>query len=410
MMRSYKKVKYHAGGGGYSAATLANHYGFPLPNPSAKNVQKIILAQLGGGFLVSDVEKYRKDNNLGNAKVNFIGLGGATNAPDGADGAQGEVMLDLCVTLGCTGGTVDIDIVTAPNTDAGYQSIYDHFANDTLATILSSSWGSLESNYTPQAIQAMTNSMQKCFALGKTMTSAAGDNGSSDGGRGNNCDFPSSSPYNIGCGGTSLPSLTSPEVVWNNGMAGGASGGGVSSLFAIPSYQNPVAKAIPGNGRGVPDISGPADPTYGWLTLINGMYQVIGGTSAVAPMIASLIALLNQNLGYNIGNSWTTFYTMQDCFNDITQGDNGTYKAKTGYDCVTGLGTPKGQSLLAALKGLPMIPVSPPTIPVSPPTIPGITMTLKQPLTKGSYVVFGNGHVGNIDLNSNVPAGVHTLN
>src|SRR5262249_3092799 len=150
---------------------------------------------------------------------------------------------------------------------------------------------------------------------------AAGDDGSSDlpltDGQGHklrdgkpHVDFPSASPYALACGGTTLTgsgtAITS-EIVWNEGdpsastKPSGAGGGGVSNVFAKPGYQTSVTipKSPSGKvGRGVPDVAGNADSATGYLCKIAGVSQLvpIGGTSAVAPLWAGLVALINQRL------------------------------------------------------------------------------------------------------------------
>ena len=208
---------------------------------------------------------------------------------------------------------------------------------------------------------------QKASAAGVVIFCAAGDNGSSDGETGSHVDYPSSSPFVIGCGGTSLPSPSpSTEVVWNDGTAGGATGGGVSSLFALPTFQ---AKAgVPGGKwRGVPDVAGNADPNTGWVVPVDaGGNSVVGGTSAVAPMWAAICTYLLQSLKQKgLPNFGTSLYSLASgALRDITSGNNGTYTAKAGYDCCTGLGVPVASKLLAALSTSPT-PVPPTPTPTT---------------------------------------------
>ena len=195
-----------------------------------------------------------------------------------------------------------------------------------------------------------------------TITVAAGDNGSSDGvtDGSNNVDFPASSPNVLACGGTTLESsngtITS-ETVWNDGSQGGASGGGFSTSFAQPSYQSSLATNYPGQaGRGVPDVSGNADPDTGYNILVDGSQEVVGGTSAVAPLWAALIALLNQQLNTRLGFVNPAIYALAEPdngFNDITQGNNGSYSAGPGWDPCTGLGSPIGATLATLLTAPP---------------------------------------------------------
>ena len=148
------------------------------------------------------------------------------------------------------------------------------------------------------------------------------------------------------------------EVVWNETASGnGATGGGVSVEFGLPAWQQGsagVPKASDGTaGRGVPDVAGNADPQTGYQVLVDGQAQVIGGTSAVAPLWAALVARLNQKLGDALGDPHVAFYQIGPrAFRDITRGNNGSLAAGTGWDACTGLGSPRGETLLAALAAL----------------------------------------------------------
>jgi kumamolisin len=167
-------------------------------------------------------------------------------------------------------------------------------------------------------------------------------------------DFPSSSPHVLACGGTRVTSASgrlSSEVVWNDGDSGGATGGGVSEVFALPTYQQSAHVPVSVNsshfkGRGVPDVAGDADPASGYQVRVDGHDVVYGGTSAVAPLWSALIALLNQRRGTPIGYVNPALYSMggQAC-RDITSGNNGAYAAGTGWDACTGLGSPNGVAL-----------------------------------------------------------------
>ena len=109
-----------------------------------------------------------------------------------------------------------------------------------------------------------------------------------------------------------------------------------------------------GGGRGVPDVSGNADPNTGYQVLVDGQSMVIGGTSAVAPLWSGLIALLNQQRGEPVGLLQPLIYALtksDEAFHDITSGNNGAYKAGPGWDAATGLGSPSGENLSEALAG-----------------------------------------------------------
>ena len=191
---------------------------------------------------------------------------------------------------------------------------------------------------------------------------ASGDDGASDGSSNGapTVDFPAASPYVLGCGGTKLTlsgASIGSEQAWNELSSNeGATGGGVSEVFALPSFQQnaKVPKAPNGFvGRGVPDVAGDADPETGYNVVVDGQQTVIGGTSAVAPLWAGLFALINQSLGTNVGYVNPLLYaaTAEATFHDITKGGNGGYSAGPGWDPCTGLGSPDGAALMTALQG-----------------------------------------------------------
>jgi kumamolisin len=182
---------------------------------------------------------------------------------------------------------------------------------------------------------------------------ASGDNGSTDGEKDktDHVDFPGSSPWVTSCGGTRITVTNNDitdEVVWND-PSGGSSGGGISNLFSVPDYQQHVS--LPSSkdghiGRGVPDIAGDASPTTGYQCLVDKTWMTIGGTSAVAPLYAGMIARMNQGLGKRIGFFNPIIYMHIDCCRHITKGNNGTYQCSDStYNCCCGLGSINGQQL-----------------------------------------------------------------
>jgi kumamolisin len=203
-------------------------------------------------------------------------------------------------------------------------------------------------------MQAMDQAFQAACALGVTVFCASGDDGSRDNVNDNkpHVDYPASSPHVTGCGGTTLDA--SGETTWSG------TGGGISDFFPLPSWQSnahvpPSANSGGKGGRGVPDISGDADPNTGYIIILNGKKYVYGGTSAVAPLWAGLIALINQKLGKPVGCLNSLIYNgraMPLAFRDITVGNNGAYHAGPGWDPCTGLGTPHGDKLLQDLSKL----------------------------------------------------------
>jgi kumamolisin len=296
--------------------------------------------------------------------VTAVSVDGGSNSPGGD--ADAEVELDIEVS-GAIAPGANIAVYFAPNTDQGFIDAVTDAVHDTTRkpSVVSISWGGPEDSWTEQARTALDAALEDAAALGVTVTVAAGDNGSTDGaGDGKlHVDFPASSSYALACGGTTLEASggqISSETVWNETSSNeGATGGGVSNFFALPSYQQ--GAGVPANpetsfvGRGVPDVSGNADPVTGYQVVVDGQSIVVGGTSAVAPLWAGLIALLNQKLGTPVGMFQPKLYSLgETVFDDITTGNNddsglGFYSAQAGWDACTGLGSPNGTALLDAL-------------------------------------------------------------
>lgn len=336
----------------FTPVQVAQAYKFP--SNKGEN-QTIALIELGGGFRTSDLNTYWKQLGLNNVATTSVSVDGAVNKPTGnPDGPDGEVALDIEVA-GAVAPQARLAVYFAPNTDRGFLDAINAAIHDTARkpSVISISWGAPENQWTPQSMNAFNAAFHDAALLGITVCAASGDNGSSDGesdGK-SHVDFPASSPWVLACGGTRL--ITSggkiqSEVAWNDGD-GSATGGGVSTHFSKPAYQ----ATIPLNGRGVPDVAGNADPATGYRVIVDGKAGVIGGTSAVAPLWAGLIALLNEQLGKNIGWLHPQLYgtiAQHKALHDITSGTNEAYRAQAGWDACTGLGTPNGEAILTVLK------------------------------------------------------------
>jgi kumamolisin len=345
----------------YTPLEVAALYGFPAGTGAG---QAIGIIELGGGTKAADLKTYFKTLGLKAPKLVSVSVDqGKNHATGSADGPDGEVMLDVEVA-GAIAPDATLVVYFAPNTDAGFLDAITTAIHDAThkSSVLSISWGGAESTYTAQSLTAFDQAFQDAAALGVTVCIAAGDNGSSDGTGGNAVDFPASSPHVLACGGTSLRATgdkITAETVWNDGTQGGAGGGGISTAFpTVPAWQAGLSAALTAggatklNGRGVPDVAGDADPQTGYQVRVDGTDTVIGGTSAVAPLWAGLIARLNQARGAPVGFINPTLYGAAGAFNDITAGNNGTYAAAAGWDACTGLGSPKGAAL-ASLLGTP---------------------------------------------------------
>jgi kumamolisin len=349
----FRKAKQQAAS--FTPVQLAGLYNYPQATGSG---QCVAIIELGGGFNTSDLDTYFSNLNIATPSVTAVSVDGGQNAPTGdTNGPDGEVMLDVEV-VGAIAPQANIAVYFAPNTDAGFLDAITTAIHDATnkPSVVSISWGSAESSWTQQSMTAMDSAFQDAATLGVTICVASGDSGSSDGvsdGK-DHVDFPASSPYALACGGTSLHASTTAitsESVWNDGSQGGAGGGGVSTFFALPSYQsglhttNSTGKKTTLSKRGVPDVSGDADPQTGYNVRIDGTDTVIGGTSAVAPLWSGLLARINELAGKPVGYIQPTLYKSPSALRDITKGNNGDFYAAAGWDACTGLGSPNGQSL-----------------------------------------------------------------
>jgi kumamolisin len=296
-----------------------------------------------------------------------------TTASSNQGDSTGEVMLDMCV-VGSVAPGANIFMYFTEFTSQGWvDALNQAITDDNEISVISISYGNPEDDpngaWTSMGVQNVNLAVQAAAAKGITICCAAGDDGSSDGDPtgGAHVDFPASSPFVLGVGGTNLvatsgtPPAIQSETVWNETLQNeGATGGGVSAVFTKPAYQNSVSVPPSVNpphsiGRGVPDVAAVADPVTGVVVMhIDGKHlEQIGGTSASTPLWASLIARLNQGLNARCGYLNPLLYVKfsSGVLRDINTGNNGAYSAGPGWDACTGLGTPNGEQLFQALSG-----------------------------------------------------------
>jgi kumamolisin len=333
----------------YDPRTVAQRYDFPTGVTGAN--ETIALIELGGGYDAAQISSYFAAQNIHRTgTLEAIAVDDASTAPtDDPSGPDGEVQLDIEVA-GAVAPAANIAVYFGGNTSRAFLDTVSAAVHDTQRSpgIISISWGGPETGWAAQDLDAMDQLFQTAATLGMTVCAASGDSGASDGSPDGSLtvDFPASSPHVLGCGGTRLPPQGA-ETAWNDGPQGGASGGGYSGHFSRPEWQTGNTQT----GRGVPDVAGDADPATGYTVAIDGESTTVGGTSAVAPLWGALIALINQSIGSKVGFINATLYAAPTALTDITSGNNNGYSCGPGWDPVTGLGTPKGEALLAALKG-----------------------------------------------------------
>lgn len=349
--------------GSFNPNQLAKIYNYPTA-VTGKG-QRIAIIELGGGFRQADITAYFKGLGLKTPVVKAVSVDGGTNSPSNANSADGEVMLDIEVA-GAVAPEAQLIVYFAPNTDKGFLDAITTALHDIVnkPSVISISWGAAEKNWTPQSLTSFNQAFQGAAALGITVCAAAGDTGSGDSvtdGKAH-VDFPASSPFVLACGGTNLKTngnVITSETVWHVSNDS-ATGGGISDAFDKPDYQTQANVPPSVNdgkrvGRGLPDVSAVADPSTGYNVRVDGKNLVIGGTSAVAPLMAGLVALLNQQRKKPIGFLNPVLYANPAVCRDITAGDNITvagskgYKAQPGWDAATGLGVVDGQKLAGVL-------------------------------------------------------------
>jgi kumamolisin len=283
-------------------------------------------------------------------------------------------MLDIEVA-GAVVPKANIVVYFAPNKgDKGFVDAVTAATHDTerKPSVISISWGSPEGAGDPQSVTAFHELFAAAANLGITVCVATGDHGTADlpanlWDQAIHVDHPASDDLVLACGGTQIDPNSGADVVWNDGTpfnlteqggGGWASGGGNSQLFPVPAYQAqlqmPPALGGATAGRGVPDIAMCATD---YFTRVDSREGKSGGTSAVAPLMAALVAQLNQAAGKRVGFLNPVLYAGANngLFVDVVSGTNGItttvqgYVAGPGWDACTGLGTPIGAAILNAL-------------------------------------------------------------
>ncbi len=358
----------------FSPPQIASLYDFPRDANGAG--QTIAILEFGGGFIQKDLDDYFKSLGLRSPKVTAISVDGGSNSP-GVD-ADGEVTLDIEVAGAVANGT-NIKVYFAPNpTDQEiFNALADAVYDPQTPSVISISWGGPEDNTSDPSnglyLNAVNLALFDAARLGITVVAASGDKGSWDGGvpdakgepdKNLHADFPASDPWALACGGTTLMSTANAiasETVWHTTSgrnAGSATGGGVSVEWGRPLWQ--ASARVPlnrdgGIGRGVPDVAGDGDFDTGYIIHLRGEDISYGGTSAVAPLWAGLIAILNQKLGHRLGFVNDKLYAMgSQGFRGIVHGNNDVanlhaYSAGPGWNACTGLGSPDALKILSGL-------------------------------------------------------------
>ena len=356
---------------------LASIYNFPDADASS---QCIGLLEFGGGVEQSDVTAYFQKIGVPAPSIQIVAVDGVGTDPAADPDSTGEVMLDVDVA-GALAGGAKVAVYFSTFDEKGLVDVLSTVINDSTndPAVLSVSWGWDENQpfnngilWSAAAIDHVNQSLLAVAQLGITVCISTGDDGSEaqvqDGHA--HVNFPATSPYALAVGGTTLHArkgangqMAVTEVVWNDGPGSGG-GGGISDVTPVPSWQEgKVPRSInPGNfaGRAIPDVAANADPNTGYLVMNGGKLGIVGGTSAAAPLWASLITRINALTGARAGNFNALLYATigpAGILRDITSGNNdtdglldGQFQAGPGWDACSGWGVPDGAKLLAALK------------------------------------------------------------
>jgi kumamolisin len=342
----------------YTVPELAAQYGLPNAENNGDG-QTIAILSLGGALNREELDRYCVGLEIPVPEVTEVLVDREPPQLRAVVEEDIEVALDIQVIAALV-PRAHIVLYHANNSSEGFinglaRAIY----NESLpASIISICWGAYEESWTLQAMWAIEDLLKDASALAITVCCASGDLRSSDGALDGqpHVDFPASSPHVLSCGGTTLlPTQEAQEqdllaeVVWDDPEAGCGSGGGYSKVFDKPAWQKERPESELKDSmkkRAVPDVSGVANPLNGHVI----QDQLVGGTSAVAPFWAGLVARINQKLPKPVGYLNPLLYKVRDeAFRDITDGTNGAWMAKLGWDACTGLGRPRGEALLQEL-------------------------------------------------------------
>lgn len=314
------------------------------------------------GYNMSDVTA-TFDGVSYNVPINNVLIDGANG---GSDGDDGEQVLDIVQAIAMAPGMSQVRVYIAPGTTSigvGDKDMFNKMATDNISKELSCSWG-----WNPDDTTDDDPIFQEFAAQGQNMFVASGDAGAYTGNNATDESYPAESVYVVAVGGTDLTTNGAggpwaSETAWAD-----SSGGPADNGFAIPSWQVGVANSsnqASTTTRNLPDVA--AEGNFdNYLCDQGSCAGDWGGTSFAAPRWAGFLALTNQQVVAN-GNSTLGFlnpiiypiaegsnYTSD--FHDITSGNNNngkgkSYNAVTGYDLVTGWGSPNGQNLINALAG-----------------------------------------------------------
>lgn len=364
--------------------TVVGLYNYPSNSASGQTIG--ILSKTG--YSKDDIAQFFNSLPAGHpaAKITDISINGATHSDIDP---FGETTQDIEIALAfAPGAAINVYIGDSIHNQQSWVNTILRVAHpdpaDSPCSVFSTSFfiadgddpaGMVPRNVTSAFISAVTNAFQDAAIQGVTICASSGDYGTDSrvGDGKAHAQYPASDPWVLAVGGTTISNVNGSsfdEFVWNDPDASnfGTTGGGVSALFPVPSYQANVAVPASLNdpthrGRGLPDVAGNADPKSGYAGIVHEGGLTTGtGTSQAAPQWAGLIAVMNAALGFNLGFINPALYALAGAgFRDIVPGsgpsDNGNnhvpgYPVGQGWDACTGWGSPNGQALLANLRSM----------------------------------------------------------
>ncbi len=346
------------------------------------------------GYLSSDVNQYFQTYGITPPNIANVLVGGF----DGSVGSNAaEVEFDIEIA-GSVAPRANQIIYEGANTPPGWNNVYNKIVTDNKTQIVSISWGQCEATAGIPEMQTLDNIFKQGSAQGISFIAASGDSGAYDCNTSDLAvDSPANDPYVTGVGATHLQINNGTyvsESVWSNslivhGEKGWGSGGGLSTLFKLPSWQTgPGVQSKYSNGyRQVPDVTAAGDTQPGYnvycTPIVTGCaatgWRTAGGTSLGAPLWAASLVLVNQYLvahnmtviGHVNPMLYKLFNSQQQfpAFHNVTIGNNLYYPATSGYNMASGIGSPDVYNIARDLAGQVAIVVTPVTSPTTVPTV-----------------------------------------
>ena len=358
---------------GFTPPGIRQAYG--LTNMTQTGAGQTVALVEFDGFLMSDITAFAAQYGLGTPNVQTVLIDGFNGVPStGSDSGSDEVTLDIEMIMALAPQAKIVVYEASPtSSDADVLALLNKIATDNSASTISNSWGSPENQMVAATMQSENTIFMQFASQGQTSFVASGDDGAYDDGKTLSVDDPGSQPYSVDVGGTTLTvngdGSYKSEIAWGSGSGpsaastSGGSGGGISSVWQQPSFQNGLSTTTNMGStsmRMVPDVALNADPNTGYECYFQGQLQDFGGgTSFASPLWAAFAALVNEQrsatgqspLGYALpliyqigqGSNYTTV------FHDITGGTNLYYPATAGYDLATGWGSFSGADLFTAM-------------------------------------------------------------